>query len=314
MTAASSRSRRDELAPDGRPQALVAALAGVALPARSRDVAAELAALLRWTRRPDADGGLAAEVDSSAIAVRLVSLLSRMGIDDGAVEGDSARGRWRVTVDAVVGADLLARVGLVDPRGRPSPGLAPWLVGGSLPQAVAAWRGALLAAGRFATSDRGAGDVRITVACPSTATALGLAQIGLRLGVRARSARGAEPRLAVDEPGEGALLLASCGGGTVLAAAGLVATAEASSANATRAAVAAARAVSAVGEALAALESAGVAVPGQLAEAGRLRLRHPELGLGELAALAEPPLSKDMLAGRLRRLSALAARHRARRR
>jgi len=312
VTAASSRSRRDELAPDGRPQALVAALAGVALPARSRDVAAELAALLRWTRRADADGGLAAEVDSSAIAVRLVSLLSRMGIDDGAVEGDSVRGRWRVTVDAAVGADLLARVGLVDPRGRPCPGLAPWLVGGSLPQAVTAWRGALLAAGRFATSDDG--DVHITVACPSTTTALGLAEIGLRLGVRARSARGAEPRLAVDEPGEGALLLASCGGGTVLAAAGLVATADASSANATRAAVAAARAVSAVGEALAALESAGVAVPDQLAEAGRLRLRHPELGLGELAALAQPPLSKDMLAGRLRRLSALAARHRARRR
>jgi cell division protein WhiA len=51
-------------------------------------------------------------------------------------------------------------------------------------------------------------------------------------------------------------------------------------------------------------------VPDPLAAAGTLRLARPELGLADLAAHADPPLSKDALAGRLRRLLALANRHR----
>ena len=50
----------------------------------------------------------------------------------------------------------------------------------------------------------------------------------------------------------------------------------------------------------AALERAGLKP--ELRAAGELRLEHPEATLSELGKLADPPLSKDALAGRLRRL------------
>jgi DNA-binding protein WhiA len=61
-----------------------------------------------------------------------------------------------------------------------------------------------------------------------------------------------------------------------------------------------------------ALDRLGTEVPRELAEAGRLRLAHPEASIAELAALADPPLTKDAIAGRLRRLLT-AAERRARR-
>jgi DNA-binding transcriptional regulator WhiA len=39
---------------------------------------------------------------------------------------------------------------------------------------------------------------------------------------------------------------------------------------------------------------------------GRLRLEHRQASLEELGALADPPLTKDAIAGRIRRLLALA--------
>lgn len=53
-----------------------------------------------------------------------------------------------------------------------------------------------------------------------------------------------------------------------------------------------------------ALRVLGADVPEHLAAAGRLRLAHPDVSLRKLGALADPPLSKDALAGRLRRLLA----------
>ena len=43
-----------------------------------------------------------------------------------------------------------------------------------------------------------------------------------------------------------------------------------------------------------------------LLSAGRLRLEHAQASLEELGALAEPPLTKDAIAGRIRRLLAMA--------
>jgi hypothetical protein len=43
-------------------------------------------------------------------------------------------------------------------------------------------------------------------------------------------------------------------------------------------------------------------LPTTLAEAAELRLRHPSLSLRELAALADPPVTKATMAGRLARL------------
>ena len=67
-----------------------------------------------------------------------------------------------------------------------------------------------------------------------------------------------------------------------------------------RAAVAAAARVSR------ALEILGDAAPQHLIGAGQLRLEHRQASLEELGALAEPPLTKDAIAGRIRRLLALA--------
>lgn len=298
-------------------RAVVAALARVAPPARDRDAGAEAAAIVRWARVPGAAGTLAAELDSPEAASRLVSLLNRIGATDGVVAGDADRDVWRVEVpdaaDTAARHDpLAARLGLVDGRGRALPTPPPWLTAGSLPGAVATWRGALLARGRLDPEDGDA--IGVVVDCPGPAPALALAELGLRLGVRARTRRDAgAASVLVGDPDEVALLFTTCGGRATAAAAGVdepSAEPTTGSANEARATVAASRAGAAVAEAFATLERAGAAVPGTLADAGRLRLAHPDLGLADLAARADPPLSKDALAGRLRRLVALAGRHR----
>jgi DNA-binding protein WhiA len=55
-----------------------------------------------------------------------------------------------------------------------------------------------------------------------------------------------------------------------------------------------------------ALEILADDVPEHLAVAGRLRLEHKQASLEELGALADPPLTKDAIAGRIRRLLAMA--------
>jgi cell division protein WhiA len=297
-------------------RAMVTALARVAPPARDRDAGAEAAAIVRWARTTGTPDRLAVELDSPEAASRLVSLLTRLGATDGVVRGDADRGAWRVeapdTPDPAGGHDhLTARLGLVDGRGRTLPSPPPWLTGGSLPGAVATWRGALLARGHLEEQDAG---VAVVVDCPAPGPALALAELGLRLGVRVATPRdGDTPRVAVTDPAEAALLLTTCGGRATAAAAGLDEPAgdpTPGSANEARATVAASRAGTAVAEAFATLERAGVDVPDTLEQAGRLRLAHPELGLADLATRVDPPLSKDALAGRLRRLLTLARRHR----
>lgn len=291
-------------------RAVVAALARVAPPARDRDAGAEAAAIVRWARTSGPTGTLAAELDTPEVASRLVSLLTRLGATDGVVQGDEERATWRVEMpdadDPAAGHDpLTARLGLVDGRGRALPAPPAWLTGGSLPGAVATWRGALLARGHLDPAG-------IVVDCPASGPALTLTELGLRLGVRARR-DGEGPRVLVTDTAEITLLLTTCGGRATAAAAGVdepPGDPTTGSANDARATVAASRAAAAVVEAFTALEGAGVAVPDPLAEAGRLRLAHPDLGLAEIAARADPPLSKDALAGRLRRLLTLAERHR----
>lgn len=55
-----------------------------------------------------------------------------------------------------------------------------------------------------------------------------------------------------------------------------------------------------------ALEILGDEVPDHLAAAGQLRIEHKQASLEELGALADPPLTKDAVAGRIRRLLAMA--------
>lgn len=57
-----------------------------------------------------------------------------------------------------------------------------------------------------------------------------------------------------------------------------------------------------------ALEDLGTRLPPQLAETARLRVEHPEASLVELGRLSSPRLTKDQVAGRLRRLLDMAGR------
>jgi hypothetical protein len=56
----------------------------------------------------------------------------------------------------------------------------------------------------------------------------------------------------------------------------------------------------------AALTVLGDDAPAHLLDTGRLRLTHPHATLEQLGALAAPPMTKDAIAGRIRRLIALA--------
>ena len=65
-------------------------------------------------------------------------------------------------------------------------------------------------------------------------------------------------------------------------------------------------AVAAAARVTRALEILGDTAPNHLTSAGELRLEHRQASLEELGALADPPLTKDAIAGRIRRLLALA--------
>ena len=55
-----------------------------------------------------------------------------------------------------------------------------------------------------------------------------------------------------------------------------------------------------------AMEILGDQIPEHLKEAGYLRVTHQQASLEELGALANPPMTKDAIAGRIRRLLAMA--------
>jgi len=78
------------------------------------------------------------------------------------------------------------------------------------------------------------------------------------------------------------------------------------SANQRRSAYASAAAVTRV---QAALELLAGQAPEHLLAAGRLRLEHPQASLEELGALVDPPMTKDTVSGRLRRLLSHADRY-----
>ncbi|HWV27369.1 MAG TPA: DNA-binding protein WhiA, partial [Aeromicrobium sp.] len=65
-------------------------------------------------------------------------------------------------------------------------------------------------------------------------------------------------------------------------------------------------AVAAGARAQRALEILGDDVPDHLRMAGELRVEHRQASLEELGRLHEPPLTKDAIAGRIRRLLAMA--------
>ncbi|MFZ5852656.1 MAG: DNA-binding protein WhiA [Actinomycetota bacterium] len=280
---------------------------------------AEVAALLRFA------GGLhlvrgrivvEAELDTGAAARRLrrdiaevfghasdVSVVAQSGLRRG--------NRYLVRVDRE-GESLARQTGILDGRGRPVRGLPSQVVNGSTCDAEAAWRGAFLAHGSLTEPGRSSA---LEVTCPGPEAALALVGAARRLGIaaKAREVRGVDRVVVRDGDAIGALLTRLGAHDALLAweerrmrrevRATANRLANFDDANLRRSARAA---VAAGARAQRALEILGEDIPEHLATAGRLRVAHRQASLEELGALADPPMTKDAIAGRIRRLLALA--------
>jgi DNA-binding protein WhiA len=280
---------------------------------------AEVAATLRFAGGLHIIGGrivIEAELDTAQAARRLrrdiaelyghraeVLVLSPSGLRK------SSRYVLRVVHD---GEALARQTGLIDQRGRPVRGLPPKVVSGSACDAEAAWRGAFLAHGSLTEPGRSSS---LEVTCPGPEAALALvgAARRLQIQVKAREVRGVDRVVIRDGEAIAAMLTRLGAHQAVLdweerrmrrevrATANRLANFD--DANLRRSARAA---VAAGARVQRALEILGDQVPEHLREAGHLRLEHKQASLEELGQLASPPMTKDAVAGRIRRLLALA--------
>ena len=280
---------------------------------------AEVAALLRFGGSLHLVSGklvVEAELDHAMAARRL-----RRDIADvfghqaelSVVQAAGIRKGSRYVVRVIEGGDrLAAQVGLIDAHKRPIRGLPPAVVSGGTCDAEAAWRGAFLAHGSLTEPGR-AGSLEIT--CPGPEAALALVGCARRIGIASKPREVRNVDRVVVRDGEAiSNLLARIGAHEsvllweerrmrreVRATANRLANFDdANMRRSARAAVAAAARVQR------ALEILADEVPDHLAEAGRLRVEHGQASLEELGALASPPMTKDAVAGRIRRLLAMA--------
>jgi hypothetical protein len=186
------------------------------------------------------------------------------------------------------------------------------VVSGATCDAEAAWRGAFLAHGSLTEPGRSSA---LEVTCPGPEAALALVGAARRLGIqaKAREVRGVDRVVVRDGDAIGALLTRIGAHDSVLAweerrmrrevratANRLANFDDANLRRSARAAVAAGARVER------AMEILGDDIPEHLSTAGRLRLEHKQASLEELGQLADPPMTKDAVAGRIRRLLAMA--------
>lgn len=286
---------------------------------RQNEKMAQTACLLRFA------GGLhivskrivvEAEVDNEAVMELLVRSLTDLYQAKSNVVLVGAAGIRRAdryVVRVVEDAERLARLsGLLDRLGRPTRGLPSAIVAAAPTEAAAAWRGAFMARGSLSHPHRSGS---LEVNCPGPEAALALVGAARRLGVvaKSREVRGSD-RVVVRDSDMIIRLLRALGAkqaaeiwqvgrderelrGSVNRLANFD---DANLRRSARAAVAAAARVRR------AFEILGENIPDHLRQAGQLRLEYSEASLEELGQKADPPLTKDAVAGRIRRLLALA--------
>jgi DNA-binding protein WhiA len=280
---------------------------------------AELSTILRFSGGLHLISGKVAievELDTAQLARRVRKDLAEIfGIDSelAVISASGIRKTSRYQVRVIKQGDVLARqTGLLDSRGRPVRGLPANLVSGSIAEAQAVWRGAFLAHGSLTDPGRSAA---LEITAPGNEAAMALVGIARRLGVtaKAREVRGVY-RVVVREGEAIATMLTQMGAHTqvlrweemrlrreVRATANRLANFD--DANLRRSAQAAVAAGARVERAL---EILGDQIPEHLRYAGELRLKHKQASLDELGHLADPPMTKDAIAGRIRRLLAMA--------
>ncbi|MGI8692441.1 MAG: DNA-binding protein WhiA [Geodermatophilaceae bacterium] len=280
---------------------------------------AEISAMLRFSGGLHIVAGrvvVEAELDTGSVARRLKREITEVfgHVSDVQVmaSGNLRKGsRYliRVTKD---GEGLARQTGLLDLRGRPVRGLPRQVVAGGSCCSAAAWRGAFLAHGSLTEPGRSSA---LEVTAPGHEAAVALVGAARRLGIaaKAREVRGVDRVVVRDGDAIGAMLTKLGAHQSVLAweerrmrrevRATANRLANFDDANLRRSARAAVAAAARVHRAMEILDSDA---PEHLLQAGRLRLQHGQASLEELGSLADPPMTKDAVAGRIRRLLALA--------
>ena len=293
-------------------------LARSVVPSQSA-MAAEVCAILRFSGGLHLVGGrilIEAELDSSVAVRRLRAFLTSLYNVESfvvVVSGSSLRRGKRYVVRVVHRADDLARLtGLVDGAGRPVRGLPATLVASGKDEAAAVWRGAFLARGSLLEPGRSSS---LEITCPGPEVALAMVGLARKLGatVRSKEVRGSDRVTARDSEAISALIRALGAPATHVAweqrrerreARGSAhRLANFDDANLRRSARAAVAAGARVERAFAIL---GNDVPDHLRQAGELRIQYKQASLEELGKHTDPPLTKDAVAGRIRRLLAMA--------
>ncbi|WP_395638835.1 DNA-binding protein WhiA [Pseudolysinimonas sp.] len=281
--------------------------------------AAELASLLRFSSGLHTISNriaVEAELESPKIARRVRKDLAELyGVrsEVSVISGSTLRRSSTYLVRVIDGAETLARqTGLIDARNRPVRGLPNRLTTGSRDELAAIWRGAFLASGTLTDPGRSAA---LEVVCPGNEAAMALVGAAGRLKVaaKAREVRGSFRVVVRDGEAISAMLHLMGAGASVAAWEELRQRREVRAtanrlvnfddANLRRSAQAAVAACARVERAL---EILGDDVPEHLRYAGALRLSHRDASLDELGHHADPPMTKDAVAGRIRRLLAMA--------
>jgi DNA-binding protein WhiA len=281
--------------------------------------AAELAALLRFSSGLHTISNriaVEAELESPRIARRVRKDLAELyGVrsEVSVISGSNLRRTSTYLVRVIDGAETLARqTGLIDARNRPVRGLPNRLTTGSREELAAIWRGAFLATGTLTDPGRSAA---LEVVCPGNEAAMALVGAAgrLKIAAKAREVRGSFRVVVRDGEAISAMLQLMGAGSSVNAWEELRQRREVRAtanrlvnfddANLRRSAQAAVAACARVERAL---EILGDDVPDHLRYAGELRLNHRDASLDELGHHADPPMTKDAVAGRIRRLLAMA--------
>jgi DNA-binding protein WhiA len=281
--------------------------------------AAELATILRFSGGLHLISGRIAvesELDTAQLARRVRKDLAELYGVKSEISVISASGLRRTShylVRVLDGGETLARqTGLLDARRRPIRGLPNKLTTGSREELAAVWRGAFLAHGSLTDPGRSAA---LEITCPGNESAMALVGAAgrLKIAAKAREVRGVHRVVIRDGEAISAMLVHMGAHSTVLNWEELRQRREVRAtanrlvnfddANLRRSAQAAVAACARVERALEILDGQ---VPEHLRYAGELRLRFRDSSLDELGHHADPPMTKDAVAGRIRRLLAMA--------
>ncbi|KGF02068.1 DNA-binding protein WhiA [Actinomyces sp. S4-C9] len=283
------------------------------------EMVAEVGSMLRFAGGLHLVSGrviIEAEVDLPATAARLRTFMAKLFKVNSSVvivSGGALKKGDRYVVRVVERADHLARMtGLIDAQGRPVRGLPTRIVASGDAEAIAAWRGAFLARGSLMEPGRSSA---MEITAPGPEAALAMAGFARRMGAQAkvREIRSAQRVVVREADGIASILQALETPETLqvwqarrkrrVARGSANRLANFDDANLRRSARAAVVASARVKRAF---DILGDEVPEHLREAGELRVSHPQASLEELGKLANPQLTKDAIAGRIRRLLAMA--------